>query len=202
MSFDKVTLKKMNTNDDITEYVLKNYKQPFSGVDGFKNQEWDTLKEWQRNNVLSDAGIGCLQYPEIEGGRDQNGAIALHKWGYKNIKNGKLYQITKLPAGKFKVTVSGVGSGINSGYVSCVFAVFSGSTESKIFEYGDSADYPEISGNMLGKVKLAPDVQDTEVDFEFSLSEEKMNDVIFSFISWCNNTVWVSCSSVKIEYIE
>lgn len=200
-SFDKVTLKKMNTNDDITEYVLRNYKQPFSGVDGFKDQEWDTLKEWQRNNVLSDAGIGCLQYPAIEGGRDQNGAIALHIWGYNNIKNGKLYQITKLPVGKFKVTISGISSGISNGYVRCVFAVFSGNTENQILEYGDSADYPEISGNMLGKAQLAPDVTG-EVNFDFTVSGEKMNDVIFSFISWCHNTVWVSCSSVKVEYIE
>lgn len=200
-SFDKVTLKMMKANDDITEYILKNYKQPFLGEYKFTNQEWNTLKEWQRNSVLSDAGIGCLQYPAIEGGRDQNGAIALHKWGYKNIKNGKLYQITKLPVGKFKVTISGVSSGISNGYVRCVFAVFSGNTENQILEYGDSADYPETSDNMLGKAQLAPDVTG-EVSFDFTVSGEKMNDVIFSFISWCNNTVWVSCSSVKVEYIE
>lgn len=201
--YEAVTFRLLTNGTDITEYVLRNYKQPFSGIDKFNGQEWNTLIEWQRNNVLSNAGIGCLQYPAINGNkdnRDSNGVIALHKWGSKNIKNGKLYQITKLPAGKFKVTVSDVASGISNGYVRCVFAVFSGNTDSQIMEYGDNAEYPEISGNMLGKVKLAPDVTG-EVNFNFTVSGEKMNDVIFSFISWCHETVWVTCNSIKVEYV-
>lgn len=201
-SLENVTLKVMNAGEDITEYVLKNYKQPFQGTDGFDNKrEWDTLLDWQRNDVLVNAGIGCLQYPKIDTGRDANGTIALQRWGYKNIKNGKLYQMTKLPAGNYKVWLSGISSGVSSGYVRCVFAVFSGNAESQIVEYGDSADYPENASNMLGKVKLAPDVLETEVCVDFTLTEEKMNDVIFSFISWCHNTVWVNCNSIKVEFV-
>lgn len=179
---------------DVTEFILRNYQQPFQGETGFTGDEWDTLLDWTRNSVFVDAGIGCLSYGNNDN-RDTRGFIALHVWGRRNIHNGKLYQRASIPAGTYTITLSGVASGRSNGSVNGVFVVCEGTEESDIVGYNNGI-YPDTDAKLLAKGVIAPDASET-VTFTCSLDEPK--DVLLSFVTWTDNTVWLNCSSIKIE---
>lgn len=102
-------------NGDITQYVLKNYKQPFEyviegGDNGFyKKGEWAKATYWNVRNSNLTAGEGGavvdLAFKTKFGDGSDAGLALQTDWGFDNPKNnGKIYQTTYLSKGKYKLT--------------------------------------------------------------------------------------------------
>lgn len=190
----------MTSGMDITKYVLKNSVPPLKGA-GYAGKEWDArgLDDWNRNSVLTERGIGCLQYPAIDGGRDPNGAIALHVWGRRYNHNGKLWQAINLPVGKYEFKLGDIALGRASGYVNAAFVVCSGTEEADIPNY-DNGSW--VTGQKGVKGELSMTLNYTEPDsFTIDLTEAS-NELIVAFVTWADNTVWASFSSVTVKFVE
>lgn len=102
---------------DISRYALQNYKQPFDYVreggrngDGFsKGGEWAKAVGWTlENSKLQGKEGGFAVDLAFSKKGDTNGGTGLAlqtDWGFDNPKeNGKIYQKTTLPRGRYKLT--------------------------------------------------------------------------------------------------
>lgn len=91
---------RIDAGQDITDYVLKNYQQP---VKGTGSGEWQLPADWEMNKMVKDAVVGM-----------QNGVIAFQRgWGKSWVlTNAKMWQVAKLPAGKYKLQAVSPASNI------------------------------------------------------------------------------------------
>lgn len=181
---------------DITQYVLKNSVQPFEGY-GFENKEWDRegLHDWEKTNIQNNGG---LQYPGSNDNRDPNGCIALHQWGKKDNKNGKLWQKTKLPQGTYRFDLGGISLGVSSGYVNAAFVVCEGTGADNIPEY-DNGSWVENQEGVKGEISMHRDHSNAEESITVVL--DKDTDLVVGFVVWANNTVWATFSSVTVHKV-
>lgn len=185
---------------DITQYVLKNSVQPFQGY-GFEGPlvEWDKegLHDWEKTNIKNAGG---LQYPGDRNNRDSNGCIALHQWGQKDNKNGKLWQPTKLPKGKYRFDLGGISLGVsNSGYVNAVFVVCEGSSHSDIPNYNDGT-WVEKQEGVKGEISMHREHPKAEESATITL--DKDTNLVVGFVVWANNTVWATFTSVTVHIVD
>lgn len=197
--YEGVELKALVNGTDISEYVLKNNKQPFER-DEATAKEWATASDWKYNSTFRGNG-GTLQYPG-KTGDPAEGVIALLKWGKQNY-NGKMYQAFKLPKGKYDVelTVNAVGGSL--GNYKAFFVVSSGTEEKDIPDlnwgtWTSNTDKILKDFDITGKTAVSyPYTEKLSVD----LTEEE-NDVIISFVTYLKGSLWITASSVLIKYVE
>lgn len=189
----------MPEDGDITQYVLKNSVQPFKGY-GFEGKEWDRdgLHDWKKTNIKNGGG---LQYPNnVTGtGRDPKGCIALHQWGQTQNYNGKMWQETSLPKGKYRVNLGGISLGRDKGSVKAVFVVCRGTKVEDIPEY-DNGTWREKQKGVEGEIVM--EIGHSEDDNIVLDLVENMNDLIVSFVVWANSTAWASFTSVTVHLVE
>lgn len=114
VSEDKLNM--LKTGSDISEYVLKNGKQPFKGVgDTFTNKDgiWTTPVDWEFNKGAGNDGFYHHdgEYP-VDGlfFNDQNsdGLLIIQSgWsGRPNKVNGKMFQTIELPHGTYQIALN------------------------------------------------------------------------------------------------
>lgn len=182
---------------EITQYVLKNSVQPFEGY-GFENKEWDRegLHDWEKTGIKNNGG---LQYPNVNGSRDPNGCIALHQWGQKDNKNGKLWQCTKLPKGTYRFDLGGISLGVSSGYVNAAFVVCEGINADNIPGY-DNGSWIEKQEGVKGEISMQRDHANTEESVTITL--EKDTELVVGFVVWAHNTVWATFNSVTVHKVD
>lgn len=183
-------------NGDITKYVLKNSVQPFQGA-GFAGAEWDRdgLHDWEKTDIQNNGG---LQYPSITGGRDSNGCIALHQWGKRNNKNGKMWQKTSLPKGKYRIGLDGISLGKSSGYSNAAFVVCKGTEASDIPGY-DNGNWIAGQTGVKGEIAMTIGHQASET-LNLNLTEN-LDHLIVGFVVWADNTVWATFTSVTVHLV-
>lgn len=185
---------------DITQYVLKNSVQPFQGY-GFvsNNEEWDRegLHDWEKTNIQNNGG---LQYPGSRDYRDPNGCIALHQWGKKDNKNGKLWQKTRFPKGTYRFDLGGISLGVNSGYVNAVFVVCEGTSVDDMAQYGTNGIWLENQEGVKGEISMHRDHPKTEESATVTL--DKDTDLIVGFVVWAHNTAWATFTSVTVHKVD
>jgi hypothetical protein len=114
---------------DVSLYFLKNYKQPFTaanmaGNQGFTGSNWATPDYWTinsaaQNQLNSNATVRCGGANYGKSGMANIGQLCLQA-GFADpignvFTNGKMYQTTTLPAGKYQVDIQVKESGF-SGY--------------------------------------------------------------------------------------
>lgn len=184
---------------DITKYVLKNSVQPFQGY-GFEgnNKEWDRegLHDWEKTNILNNGG---LQYPGNNTLRDPNGCIALHQWGQKNNKNGKMWQKTKLPKGKYRIELDGIALGVSgNNYVKAAFVVCEGTEANDIPEY-DNGNWINGKANVKGEIPMEKDYKASD-NIILDLTQD-MDNLLVGFVVWANGTVWATFTSVTVHLV-
>ncbi|TRX59045.1 DUF5013 domain-containing protein [Fulvivirga sp. M361] len=96
---------------DVTEKYLKNTGYPFISTEReYEGGRWGNLDDWSANDAArSHGGYGGFN-------SDAGGTFGLESgWGSPNIPNGKVYQTTTLPAGKYAFEVAEWDwNGINS----------------------------------------------------------------------------------------
>jgi hypothetical protein len=104
---------------DVTLYFLKNYKQPFTAANmasnqGFTGSNWATPDYWTinsaaQNQLNSNATVRCGGANYGKSGMANIGQLCLQA-GFADpignvMTNGKMYQTTTLPAGKYQVDI-------------------------------------------------------------------------------------------------
>lgn len=192
----------MTSGMDITKYVLKNSVPPLKGA-GFVGNEWDArgLDDWNRNSVLTERGIGCLQYPTFEGSkeRDPNGAISLHVWSRRDNKNGKLWQAITLPKGKYEFKLGNIAVGRSNGYINVAFVICSGTEEEDIPNY-DNGSWTLKQKGVKGELPMTVDYKEPDA-VTIDLTDDS-NKLLVAFVTWANYQVWASFSSVTVKFVE
>lgn len=185
---------------DITQYVLKNSVQPFEGY-GFvsNNEEWDRegLRDWEKTKIQNNGG---LQYPGSRDYRDPNGCIALHQWGRKDNKNGKLWQKTRFPKGTYRFDLGGISLGVNSGYVNAAFVVCEGTSVDDMAQYDTNGIWLENQEGVKGEISMHRDHPKTEESATVTL--DKDTDLIVGFVVWAHNTAWATFTSVTVHKVD
>lgn len=84
---------------DLTDYVLKNCKSPIQGIG---SGEWQLPADWEMNDMVRNNVAG-----------KQNDVIAFQRgWGKNALYNAKMWQVAKLPAGKYKLQATCTASNI------------------------------------------------------------------------------------------
>lgn len=92
---------------DITPYVLKNYKHEFLVIEGSvaRQGEWHKPQDWEVENVLADGKLVGVQYQNKK--NDVTSLAMQTDWGFPTtMSNGKIWQVTALSAGQYKVSVN------------------------------------------------------------------------------------------------
>lgn len=92
---------------DITPYVLKNYKHEFWVIEGSaaRQGEWHKPQDWEVENVLADGKLVGVQYQNKK--NDVTSLAMQTDWGFPTtMSNGKIWQVTALSAGQYKVSVN------------------------------------------------------------------------------------------------
>lgn len=191
---DELTL--LPENGDITKYVLRNSVQPFQGA-GYAGAEWDRegLHDWEKTDIQNNGG---LQYPSIEGGRNSDGCIALHQWGKRNNKNGKMWQKTSLPKGKYRIDLGGISLGKSNGYANAAFVVCEGTEASDIPEY-DNGNWVVGQTGVKGEIAMVIGHKESD-SVNLNLTEDSDN-LIVGFVVWADNTVWATFTSVTVHLV-
>lgn len=177
VSTDKLNM--LKAGSDITEYVLKNYKHEFKVIEGsnVRQNEWWKPQDWEVENVLADGKLVGVQYHSK---KNEVTSLAMQTdWGFpKTMTNGKIWQVTTLPAGEYKVSV-------------IVREINIAGTVHVVVSEGESISNTEEVENSLAHVQLtAPGNASTQ-----SFTLDKSSTVSIGFVS----TLTAAQKYVKIE---
>lgn len=186
---------------DVTIAYLKNYKQPFeadadfckqAGLSGnetgtFLLPAYWTLNDAAKNRTVNGVAVSGLHNNTLilQAATGWDGA------GFKKIENGKFYQSTTLPAGKYKLTVDFSECGVADG--SLYLMVAKGSVLPDITTISGNADILDyFSGfsrsNTKGEVH----------ELEFELTEES-TDVSIGFVAtFTSGNNWFRVREIKL----
>jgi len=115
----------VTANMDLTDYVLKNYQQPITGTG---SGEWQLPALWEINQVVKEKVIGM-----------QGSVISFQcGWGKGSFDNAKMWQTTKLPAGKYKLQAECSATNIRSdAWDNAYLIIAKGTSEANIPDIGD-----------------------------------------------------------------
>jgi Domain of unknown function/Domain of unknown function (DUF5013) len=153
------------TSKKIGEFFLKNPGAPF--VHSVKDGRWGLLADWTTNAAARNMLNGTLGgWDSINGG----GFISFEYWGTPPITNGKIYQTTSLPPGKYRfvITVSQITGPLEATYA----AVNLGQT---------LPDVENIS-QALGSFRFLDNSQNGK-DYAVSFTLTQTQDVTLGFVS-------------------
>lgn len=180
IEYTGMNFKSLSPNDDISEYVLKNYKAPFvpDGDDMQRGGEWMKPLDWVVENGATDVMAGFAVQLTPKGDKTAGKVLALQTdWGFpKKMTDGKVYQKVALVPGRYKL----------SGAVTQT--VISGNAYLAVAGGGDFA----VTTNAIGSTALASVAipvnvaQDSSqsIDVEFNVTEAK--DYSIGFVATLN----------------
>ena len=106
------TVNVMGKTGDVTEVVLRNSRQPFSRTEGALDGGWAVPTDWEFNNKFyyEENGQDVLIRPMLFDNNNLDGCISMlcNQWSNANhkhaLENAKMYQVTPLPAGTYKIS--------------------------------------------------------------------------------------------------
>lgn len=180
IEYTGMNFKSLSPNDDISEYVLKNYKAPFvpDGDAMQRGGEWMKPLDWVVENGATDVMAGFAVQLTPKGDKTAGKVLALQTdWGFpKKMTDGKVYQKVALVPGRYKL----------SGAVTQT--VISGNAYLAVAGGGDFA----VTTNAIGSTALASVAipvnvaQDSSqsIDVEFNVTEAK--DYSIGFVATLN----------------
>lgn len=189
----------LDADTDISEYVLKNYKQPFNVDNNFIKtvgdqniSNWSTPADWIiTDNVKSLIYSDSFNYGGLAFDNTENSFLCMQystSWaGPKTqIKEGKMYQVVKLPKGKYKFVVN-----FKEAYLK---------SDNKLYIVGSADDEIDITDDT--KVELGGNEYKNAFSKEIVLTNNGTSNCAFGFVG--NLTVSnanFKVSSVSIIYL-
>ncbi len=184
----------MNPNipGDVTMFYLKNYKQPFSAVEGVSSGDWRVPAEWDVNEQAKSVSgtsrtVGGLHV----GPNNPYGVLVLQAgWGCDAVTDGQMTQHTTLPAGRYRVELN-VTEVNKNGNFNMYFLVVNGS-ELPSINAADVVPDPDPSVT-LGQHKFSA----TGLQFfEFTLNAK--TEVTIGFAGYLTPNSCAKISEIKI----
>lgn len=181
---------------DVSVAYLKNYRQPFKIDPNMTDAQLGTNPgtylpaDWTVNAAArSMQNTGAS---EKVAGLNSDNLLLQAGWGANNFTNGKLYQTTTLPKGKYRLTVNMKEYGVKTSTL--YLAVAAGS---ELPDVTDIADNESVKGFYLfeGENKSASVVQ-----FEFELTEES-TEVALGFVCSLTANGWFRATELKLELL-
>ncbi|WP_291556829.1 IPT/TIG domain-containing protein [Bacteroides sp.] len=184
----------LTANTDISEYVLKNYKQPFN-VDndfittvGSQNiDKWSTPADWIiTDNVKSLIYSDSFNYGGLAFDNTENSFLCMQystSWGGPStqIQEGKMYQVVSLPKGKYKFVVN-----FKEAYLS---------KSNRLYIVGSVGD--EININDEIKVELGNNEYKSAFTEEIELTNNGTSNCAFGFVG----NLTVSNANFKVNSV-
>lgn len=183
---------------DVTIFYMKNYQQPFTHADWISGEQgstgrWARPMYWTINSAMENqinTGGATVHTGGMDYNKDKvNGDLCMQAgWGNDSqgdiLTNGKMYQTTTLPAGKYKLQITVSDGGYASG-CNVYFAVATGTT---------LPDVGNVPAQSLGHImNFTPT---TTNSFEFTLSST--TQVSIGFVSSMNPNSWIRISAIKL----
>lgn len=187
---------------DITEFVWKNYKQPF--MPG--GTTWKGLSSpsgWSCNDLFKDRGMvltNGITYLQCQSGWDEN---------KKN--NGKLYQVKTLPKGKYKIVLDVAEVFFNNGRFTINFLVTKGNNTfpdyvrevidpdfGKIWVY-DDPDHIVLARTLLSQYRIGLGTPIQKVEVEFELTET--TEVTMGFLTMVDGQGGTKVSAISTTWL-
>lgn len=181
---------------DVSVAFLKNYRQPFKVDPNMTDEQLGTSPgtylpaDW----IVNDAARSMQNTGASEkvAGLNNDNLLLQAGWGANNFTNGKLYQTTTLPKGKYRLTVNlkEYGAKTSTLYV----AVAAGN---ELPDVTNIVDNESVKGFYLfaGENKTPSSVQ-----IEFELTEES-TDVALGFVCSLTATGWFRATELKLELL-
>ena len=179
---------------DVTIAYLKNYEQPFKTdpnmTDAQKGVSPSFLlpADW----TVTDAARSALNNGATEkvSGLNNDNLILQAGWGCSNFTNGKMYQTTTLPQGKYKLTLSFKEYGVNNSS-KLYLAIFKGNNLPDIDNVTDECLVYHDFGSGENKTP-------SDISIEFEITEDSA-EVSLGFVATFNANSWFRATGIKLE---
>lgn len=184
---------------DITEFVWKNYKQPFipeTGTSGAANPVGWLYSDNFRN----------------EGMTWQNGNTYLNlvTYGRNKKENGKLYQVKTLPKGQYKFVIDVAESFFNKGRFTVRFLVAKGNNTFPDYareapsETGKHWVYDDVDGvvlvdKILSDLRITMGATPEKLEVDLNLLET--TEVTMGFLTMLNDQAGVKISAISTTWL-
>lgn len=181
---------------DVSIAYLKNYRQPFKIDPNMTDAQLGTAPgiylpaDW----IVNDAARSMQNTGASEkvAGLSSDNLILQAGWGANNFTNGKLYQTTTLPKGKYRLTVNLKEYGAKTSTLYVAVA-----TGNELPDVTNIVDNESVKGFHLfeGENRTPSSVQ-----FEFELTEES-TDVALGFVCSLTANGWFRATELKLELL-
>lgn len=187
---------------DITEFVWKNYKQPF--IPG--GTTWNGLSSplgWSCNDLFKDRGMvlaNGITYLQCQSG-----------WSENKKNNGKLYQVKTLPKGKYKIVLDVAEVFFNNGRFTINFMVTKGNNTfpdyarevidpdfGKIWVYDDPG-HIVLARTLLSQYRIGLGTPIQKVEVEFELTETM--EVTMGFLTMVDGQAGTKISAISTTWL-
>lgn len=192
-------LRLLQTGDEVTKFILKNYRSEFTQESGSlsQNANWATPTGWILNDAAK-ASLSLTATNTLTGGLDPKKNLLVMQsgsgWGTnQNMDSGKMFQVKTLPAGSYKVELNVAETGGRSGAYFSYFVVAGGET------VPDSKDKVGMADPTLGKYQFVHGETGLR-DFVFTLAQE--TEVAIGFSAYTRGNHNAKVSSIKITISE
>lgn len=184
------TLVALAAGTDVSEFALKNYKQPFETDPAYPTiSGWSVPRYW----TLNEAALYIKDGSNSSGGLYNDMLCLETGWGKPvSISDGKMYQTTTLPKGNYKLTVTATEYRPKAGTLYLI--AVSGSTVPDVDDVPTSDDvlkYSKLEGDN-GKSTY-------ELPLDFSISTD--GEVSLGFVLNFGKEQNFKVTSLKLEYI-
>lgn len=202
-SFDEpfvgAELQQVKAGDEVTEYILRNYKQPFESEKGITNG-WDKPKYWEVNSASQNYKIPTYPSPSgfyINPNNQYSGGVLAMQAGWNDhnaMTDAKMWQTASLPAGDYNVELVIEESFLETSARRMYCIVNAGMNENAIPSATDEA----INENTVkGFVKFENKKTVRNVQ-NFNVKLDQGGTVVFGFAASFDNNACGKISSIKI----
>lgn len=181
---------------DVTVAYLKNYRQPFKIDPNMTDAQLGTSPgtylpaDW----IVNDAARSMQNSGASEkvAGLNNDNLLLQAGWGANNFTNGKLYQTTTLPKGKYRLTVNLKEYGVKTSTLYITVA-----------EGNELPDITDIEDNELVKglyLFVGENKTSSSVQIEFELTEES-TEVALGFVCSMTANGWFRATELRLELL-
>lgn len=165
--------------NDVTDQYLKNYQAPFAAAAGCPtNDSYSTPADWYvSDNCKLNRASDPVTYPEMQGclelrmGRNCIGAISYDTNPQAGIVDGKMYQTTTLPAGRYLLSATPFDE---------FFSNYWGGNETCYLVVAKGKDIPGKTG-LESTVAYSDTFKDASVQFTLDAETELTIGFLFNY---------------------
>lgn len=183
---------------DVSIAYLKNYRQPFKIDPNMTDAQLGTSPgtflpaDWIVNDAARSMQNGGAS--EKVAGLNSDNLLLQAGWGANDFTNGKLYQTTTLPKGKYRLTVNLKEYGVKKSTL--YITVAEGN------ELPDVTDINKENEKVKGfyLFNQVENMSPSSVQFEFELTEES-TDVALGFVCSMTANGWFRATELKLELL-